>query len=86
MLRPPPAEPLTRECVGRDIPTTSRGPSEVGGAQIREIKNALEGNKRPLLPSNWDREEKKGNGTEHVSDDSGVCVCLSKRLTPTFVL
>lgn len=60
--------------------------------QIREIKNVFgrEGIKRPLLPFNWDGEEKEGNGTQHVSDDSGVyvsvCVCLSKRLTPTFVL
>lgn len=36
-----------------------------------------EGNKRPPLPFNWDgEEEKKGNGTQHVSDDSGVCTCV----------
>lgn len=44
-----------------------------------------EQNKRPPLPFNWDGEQKKENGTQHVSDDSGVCVyvCLSKRLTHT---
>lgn len=37
-------------------------------------------NKRPPLPFNWDGEE-KGNGTQHVSDDSGVCirVCVCLR-------
>lgn len=46
-----------------------------GGAQIREIKNVF-GNKRPPLLFNWDEEEKQGNGTQHVSDDSGVYVCV----------
>lgn len=34
------------------------------------------GNKRPPLPFNWDSEEKKENGTQHVSDDSSICVCV----------
>lgn len=42
-----------------------------------------EGNKRPPLPFNWDGEDKKGNGTQHVSDDSSVyacaCVCVCLR-------
>lgn len=36
-----------------------------------------EGNKRPFLPFNWDSEDKKRNGTQHVSDDSGICMLVS---------
>lgn len=64
--------------LGETFPLPRGDRAGEGGAQIREIKNAFgeEGNKRPPLPFNWDGEEKKGNGTQHVSDDSGVYMCV----------